>query len=72
MVEKWLLQVEDIMISSVRKEIERSIAAYKVTPRTHWVIDWPGQVVICVSSIFWTSEVPETMPVENGVAVSVY
>ena len=70
MVEKWLLLVEDTMLSSLRRVIERSIAAYHVTPRTNWVIDWPGQVVICVSSIFWTSEVPETMPMENGVAVS--
>ena len=60
------------MLSSVRKVIEQSIAAYKVSPRTHWVINWPGQVVICVSSIFWTAEVPEVMPIENGVAVSLY
>uniref|UniRef100_A0A2K5MUZ9 Dynein axonemal heavy chain 3 n=1 Tax=Cercocebus atys TaxID=9531 RepID=A0A2K5MUZ9_CERAT len=32
--------------------------------RNHWVLQWPGQVVICVSSIFWTQEVSQAL-VEN-------
>lgn len=30
-------------------------------PRKKWVLQWPGQVVICASSIFWTSEVSEAI-----------
>ena len=69
MVEKWLLQVEDMMISSVRKVVMDSIQAYKDTPRKRWVIDWPGQVILCVSSIYWTSEVIEAMTQQDGLQV---
>lgn len=67
MVEKWLLQVEEVMISSVKKIIGDSVGSYRGTPRERWVLDWPGQVVICVSSIFWTMEVEEAFGIENGV-----
>ncbi|XP_046326217.1 dynein axonemal heavy chain 3-like [Haliotis rufescens] len=66
MVEKWLLQVEDVMISSVRKVIMDSVQAYRDTPRKRWVVEWPGQVTLCVSSIFWTVEVVEAMAVKDG------
>ena len=72
MVEKWLLQVEDVMISSLRKVVIDSKNAYPTTPRNNWVLQWPGQVVLCVSSMFWTTEVVEAMEKEdgNGLAVS--
>lgn len=69
MVEKWLLQVEDVMMSSLRKVIMDSNAAYSTTPRNQWVVDWPGQVAICVGSIWWTSEVTESMKEPDGVKV---
>ncbi|XP_039631019.1 dynein heavy chain 3, axonemal [Polypterus senegalus] len=61
MVEKWLLQVEEMMLRSVRQVIEDGILAYVEVPRKKWVLQWPGQVVICVSSIYWTSEVSEAI-----------
>ncbi|XP_037391966.1 dynein heavy chain 3, axonemal [Pygocentrus nattereri] len=57
MVEKWLLQVENMMLSSVRDVIRQGVEQYPQVPRKKWVLQWPGQVVICASSIFWTSEV---------------
>uniref|UniRef100_A0A8C0ZKM8 Dynein axonemal heavy chain 12 n=1 Tax=Cyanistes caeruleus TaxID=156563 RepID=A0A8C0ZKM8_CYACU len=58
-VEKWLIQVEDIMLKTVRDVIARSRMAYLETERKRWVLEWPGQVVLCVSQMYWTSEVHE-------------
>uniref|UniRef100_A0A8B9EN99 Dynein axonemal heavy chain 12 n=1 Tax=Anser cygnoides TaxID=8845 RepID=A0A8B9EN99_ANSCY len=56
-VEKWLIQVEDIMLKSVHDVIAKS----RMTERKSWVLEWPGQVVLCVSQMFWTSEVHEVL-----------
>ncbi|XP_059139620.1 dynein axonemal heavy chain 3-like isoform X2 [Physella acuta] len=69
MVEKWLLQVEDVMINSLRKVINDSISAYKTTHRKRWVVEWAGQVVLCVSSLYWTTEVTDSMKNENGLKI---
>ncbi|XP_055507859.1 dynein axonemal heavy chain 3 [Leucoraja erinacea] len=61
MVEKWLLQVEGMMLSSIKHVIKEGIANYVELPRRKWVIQWPGQVVISVSSIYWTSEVSDAI-----------
>ncbi|XP_060544998.1 dynein axonemal heavy chain 12 [Pantherophis guttatus] len=60
-VEKWLIQVEDIMLKSIHDVITRSRLAYPESPRKDWVREWPGQVVLCVSQMFWTSEVHEAI-----------
>ncbi|XP_061837093.1 dynein axonemal heavy chain 12-like [Nerophis lumbriciformis] len=60
-VEKWLVQVEEWMIRSVRDVVDRSRTDYAKTLRNQWVKEWPGQVVICTSQIFWTLEVHEAI-----------
>ncbi|KAA3675897.1 dynein heavy chain, axonemal, partial [Paragonimus westermani] len=64
-VEKWLLQVQDSMLLSVRDVIAAAREAYEHDSREEWVCAWPGQVVLCVSQIFWTLEVHEFL--EYGV-----
>ena len=66
-VEKWLLQVEKVMQSSIHQQVVNGLKAYTDTPRNKWVLEWPGQVVICVSQIFWTKEVTEAIR-RGGVA----
>ncbi|XP_041655296.1 dynein heavy chain 12, axonemal [Cheilinus undulatus] len=60
-VEKWLVQVEDVMLRSVRDVVAQSRLAYAETARSQWVKEWPGQVVLCTSQIFWTLEVHEAI-----------
>ena len=56
MVEKWLIQVEEMMSTSIRYVIKDATIAYAKTPRKRWVVEWPGQVVICASQIYWTKD----------------
>lgn len=60
-VEEWLLKVEDQMRKSIKNVIKEAIASYPSTPRTQWVLDWPGQAVIAGSQTFWTKEVTEAI-----------
>ncbi|XP_060621830.2 dynein axonemal heavy chain 1 [Anolis sagrei] len=64
-VEDWLLEVEKIMKASVRDNIERAIKVYPHTPRTTWVLDWPGQVTIAGCQTFWTKEVSEALEAQD-------
>ncbi len=64
MVEKWLLQVQQTMILSLKDVTKKSVIAYAEDPRNKWVLNWPGQAVIAVGTIYWTREVTEA--IETG------
>ncbi|CAL8109272.1 unnamed protein product [Orchesella dallaii] len=64
MVEKWLIQVEQQMLSSLKDVINRCVLDYGHTKRREWVLKWPGQVILCADCIFWTAEVSEA--IHNG------
>ena len=64
MVEKWLLQVQETMILSLQDVMKESVVAYEEKPRDKWVLEWPGQVVIAASTIYWTRDVTDA--IEHG------
>jgi len=53
-VEKWMLEIEKVMRLSLKMLTQQSLAAYYTTPRTEWVAQWPGQVILAVDQIDWT------------------
>ncbi|XP_074223450.1 dynein axonemal heavy chain 11 isoform X1 [Camelus bactrianus] len=56
-VETWLLQLEQTMQETVRCSIIEAIAAYEDKPRELWIFDFPAQVALTSSQIWWTTDV---------------
>ncbi|XP_064146127.1 dynein axonemal heavy chain 11 isoform X3 [Loxodonta africana] len=56
-VEMWLLQLEQTMQETVRHSITEAIAAYEDKPRELWIFDFPAQVALTSSQIWWTTDV---------------
>lgn len=56
-VEKWLLLVEDAMVASVQNENANSFFDYEATPQISWLKKWPQMSVLCLSQIYWASDV---------------
>eukprot|EP01060_Flectonema_neradi_P024452 TRINITY_DN332_c4_g1_i1.p1 TRINITY_DN332_c4_g1~~TRINITY_DN332_c4_g1_i1.p1 ORF type:complete len:2023 (+),score=366.21 TRINITY_DN332_c4_g1_i1:62-6070(+) len=66
--EKWLTQVETIMSDTVLEQIKDGLKDYSVRHcstsaenRQQWMLQWPSQVVICVSQIYWVRETEEAI-----------
>jgi dynein heavy chain len=51
------MDVQSVMIESIKEQIFKSSEAYSVELRYEWVLKWPGQVVSCVACMSWTQEV---------------
>ncbi|KYM93367.1 Dynein heavy chain 7, axonemal [Cyphomyrmex costatus] len=60
-VEKWLIELEAEMRKSVCHMVNQAILAYHMKARTAWVLEWPGQTVLCVDQTYWTQQVEEAM-----------
>jgi dynein heavy chain len=54
-VEDWLVQVEDVMIKSVKQQIENCNLDYTKKSRDKWVLCWAGQAILGVGMMYWTS-----------------
>ena len=63
LVERWLVDVERVMRKSVARCIDEAMEDYLVPgmQRTDWLLKWPGQVVLCVTQIFWTREITSAL-----------
>ena len=47
----------DAMRATVRHELSEAVVAYEEKPRDQWLFDYPAQVALCGTQIWWTTEV---------------
>uniref|UniRef100_A0A3P9AZQ6 Dynein heavy chain 11, axonemal n=1 Tax=Maylandia zebra TaxID=106582 RepID=A0A3P9AZQ6_9CICH len=55
--ECWLSALETTMRCTVRKEIQEAVAAYEDKPRDQWLFDYPAQVGLTGSQVWWATDV---------------
>ena len=60
-VERWLLELESVQWDSIRTLTVGSINQYKTLKRIDWILNWPAQVILGVSCVFWTMEVTQSL-----------
>lgn len=56
-VEVWLNRLLDAMRETILHELEDAVVAYEEKPRDQWLFDFPAQVALCGSQIWWSTEV---------------
>ncbi|KAG7506656.1 dynein heavy chain 9, axonemal [Solea senegalensis] len=56
-VEVWLNRVLNAMRSTVRHEMTEAVTAYDDKPREQWLFDYPAQVALTCTQIWWTFDV---------------
>ncbi|XP_006886407.1 PREDICTED: dynein heavy chain 17, axonemal [Elephantulus edwardii] len=56
-VEVWLNRVMDRMCATLRHEIPEAVVTYEEKPREQWIFDYPAQIALTCTQIWWTTEV---------------
>lgn len=60
LVEKWLKEVQTIMLDSVLVQMKGAYDTYWASKRIEWISKWCGQIIQTVSRTTWTKEVKKT------------
>ncbi|XP_054638441.1 dynein axonemal heavy chain 11 isoform X2 [Dunckerocampus dactyliophorus] len=56
-VEAWLTSLEESMRESVRSRLSEAVSVYEERPREQWILDFPAQVALTASQIWWSNDV---------------
>ncbi|GAB6022905.1 Dynein heavy chain 9, axonemal [Chamberlinius hualienensis] len=56
-VEVWLNKLLDISQSSLRHHLSVAVTSYEDMSRDKWLLEFPAQVALCASQVWWTAEV---------------
>lgn len=65
-VERWLLGVEETIVKTLQTITADSVLDYAAKKREKWILDWPGQVVIAISQVYWTRQVIKSLQTKDG------
>ncbi|XP_034084207.1 dynein heavy chain 11, axonemal [Gymnodraco acuticeps] len=55
-VEAWLSSLEESMRECVRGHLSEAVSAYEDRPREQWILDFPAQVALTGSQIWWSND----------------
>ena len=53
-VEQWLLQTEGVMKRTLHRMAGDALKSYAQSERSRWILQWPGQLVLNCSQVYWT------------------
>ncbi|OAF71285.1 Axonemal beta dynein heavy chain 17 [Intoshia linei] len=56
-VETWLNRLLDSMRATVKAGFTEAFVSYEEKPREQWLYDFPAQIALCCTQIWWTIEV---------------
>ncbi|XP_078510049.1 dynein axonemal heavy chain 17 isoform X2 [Lissotriton helveticus] len=56
-VESWLNRLLERMCSTLRHNISEAVITYEEKPREQWIFDYPAQVALTGTQIWWSTEV---------------
>jgi dynein heavy chain len=71
-IEMWMGQVCDAMCDAVREQMRLGVEDYVTKPRTEWMQQWPGQVVLNGSQVLWTNETETAMREKGNAGIAEY
>lgn len=55
-MEAWLTCLEESMKESVRGHLSEAVSVYEDRPREQWILDFPAQVALTGSQIWWSND----------------
>lgn len=55
-VELWLNELTRTMRLTLKQLFARALDAYPIKPRDKWIFEWPAQVALCITQIYWSIE----------------
>ncbi|RDD42081.1 Dynein beta chain, ciliary [Trichoplax sp. H2] len=56
-VETWLNRLLDTMRSTIKHQLTEAVVTYEEKARDQWIFDYPAQVALTGTQVWWTTEV---------------